>query len=250
MKFVLQLLKPVLLVLLFLNMSSPLTAQSPYRLDGLKDGLLIGVPLGVQTFSFIHSRKFKGLTKAEVEMLRTQDVWAIDRWAIKQYPTGAKARKVSDFFLYSSFALPLSMLASDRGRNDVGAMGAFYVEALLITSALTDLTKGLVRRSRPLAYNEFVDINLKLEKGVRTSFFSGHTSTTAAMSFLTAKMYADFHPDSNLKPVVWTTAALIPAATGFLRMRGGKHFFTDVLVGFITGAAIGILVPEIHRIGD
>ncbi|MEM8907736.1 MAG: phosphatase PAP2 family protein, partial [Bacteroidota bacterium] len=223
----------------------PLSAQSPYRLEGVKEGFMLGIPINIHLYSRINFLNMDPLTKEKAELLRPTDVWAVDRWAVKNYPTGAKARKGSDWLLYSSFAWPMVMLASDRGRDDIGAMGTFYLQTLLINSALTNLAKSLAKRPRPLAYNEFVATNLKLEKGVRTSFFSGHTSTTAAMTFLTAKMYADFHPDSDLKPVVWASAALIPAATGFLRMRGGKHFLTDVLTGLVVGSAVGCLVPDV-----
>ncbi|MBT8218659.1 MAG: phosphatase PAP2 family protein, partial [Bacteroidia bacterium] len=47
-------------------------------------------------------------------------------------------------------------------------------------------------------------------------------------------------------PVVWTTAIAVPALTGLLRTRAGKHFYTDVIVGFVVGAAVGYLIPEIH----
>jgi membrane-associated phospholipid phosphatase len=32
-------------------------------------------------------------------------------------------------------------------------------------------------------------------------------------------------------------------------MRAGKHFFTDVLVGFAAGTAIALTVPALHRAG-
>jgi len=241
-------LKAGLLSLLLTGIVTPITAQSPYRLEGVKEGFMIGIPMNLHIYSRINMLDFLPLSKEKASQLRPTDIWALDRWAVHQYPTGAKARKASDLLLYSSFIVPWATMLDQKGRDDVGKVGTFYLQALLINSALTNLTKGIVKRSRPLAYNEFVDVNLKLEKGVRTSFFSGHTSNTAAMTFLTAKLYADFYPDSNLKPLVWSTAALIPAATGFFRMRGGKHYLTDVLTGFVVGAAIGILVPEVHRI--
>jgi len=52
---------------------------------------------------------------------------------------------------------------------------------------------------------------------------------------------------SRWKPIVWTAAATIPAITGYLRVRGGRHFPTDVIGGYIVGAAVGCLVPHLHR---
>ena len=43
-------------------------------------------------------------------------------------------------------------------------------------------------------------------------------------------------------------AALAPATVGFLRVKGGKHFPTDVLTGLVVGAATGYLVPRLHKI--
>jgi F0F1-type ATP synthase assembly protein I len=46
---------------------------------------------------------------------------------------------------------------------------------------------------------------------------------------------------------MWTAAALIPAVTGFSRVNTHNHFPTDVIVGYIVGAAIGYLIPEFHK---
>ena len=114
---------------------------------------------------------------------------------------------------------------------------------------MTNLVKNAVRRPRPFVYNPdpTIPLNIKLKPDARRSFFSGHTSTTAAMSFLTAKMYSDFHPNSDARPFFWGAAAIIPAATGYLRVRGGKHFPTDVITGYIVGTLVGILVPALHK---
>jgi membrane-associated phospholipid phosphatase len=37
-------------------------------------------------------------------------------------------------------------------------------------------------------------------------------------------------------------------ATAILRVRAGKHFWTDVLVGYGVGASIGLAVPLMHKI--
>jgi membrane-associated phospholipid phosphatase len=104
-----------------------------------------------------------------------------------------------------------------------------------------------VKRTRPFVYQHELSIEERMSTSARQSFWSGHTSQTATMCFLTAKLYADYHPDSKWKPVMWTAAATIPAATGIFRMTAGKHFPTDVLVGYVTGAAIGFFIPRLHK---
>ena len=69
----------------------------------------------------------------------------------------------------------------------------------------------------------------------------------ASMSFMMAQTYADFHPNSNAKPYIWASAAIYPAIVGWMRVKAGKHFPTDVIVGYLAGAAVGMLVPRIHR---
>ena len=45
----------------------------------------------------------------------------------------------------------------------------------------------------------------------------------------------------------YLAATGVTAWTGVLRVRAHKHFPSDVLVGGLAGAAVGILVPELHR---
>jgi membrane-associated phospholipid phosphatase len=66
------------------------------------------------------------------------------------------------------------------------------------------------------------------------------------MCFAAASMFSAYHPDSKWKPVVWTVAAILPAATAYYRVRGGKHFITDVATGYAMGALTGILIPRLH----
>jgi membrane-associated phospholipid phosphatase len=81
------------------------------------------------------------------------------------------------------------------------------------------------------------------------SFFSGHTSQTAAASFFFAKVITDYHPTlkRGLKIGLWAFAITIPALNGTLRVLAGKHFPTDVMTGYVAGAATGWLVPQLHR---
>jgi hypothetical protein len=50
-----------------------------------------------------------------------------------------------------------------------------------------------------------------MESDARKSFFSGHASMTACNTFFAAKIWSDMHPNSKLKPWVWTAAAAVPA---------------------------------------
>lgn len=237
-----------LLLLISLSLSAfEVNAQIdfPYQFNGTKDGIIIGASIGLIGLAEFKYKKIQPLSFEELSRLDRNDVLAIDRSAT--FNRSIAAKKWSDGLLYSSLAPPLSVLLSGPSEN-MGKNAALLLETLLVNTALTDITKVLVRRKRPYLYNEFTAVKRKLSKKARMSFFSGHTSTVTAMYFLSAKLYQDLYPDSRRKSTVWMAAVLVPATTGFLRVKAGKHYFLDVLTGFVVGGAIGFLIPEIHKL--
>jgi membrane-associated phospholipid phosphatase len=46
---------------------------------------------------------------------------------------------------------------------------------------------------------------------------------------------------------VWTGAITLPAIVGYLRVKAGRHYPSDVIVGYGVGALIGYLVPTLHK---
>ncbi|MEO6758690.1 MAG: phosphatase PAP2 family protein [Saprospiraceae bacterium] len=233
-------------LLLFLNLLSfNLLAQPNYLLHWPQEagwaggsGLVVGV-------SQLLKPHTPGFTPEQVAALDASRIPRFDRYALHHY--SLSAQHSSDVVLISSIALPLVLLADRNIRRDAPEVAVVVGEVFLVNLALTSLTKELVHRPRPFNYNPEAPLADKLQSDARRSFFSGHTSTTAAMTFATAKIWTDYHQNSNWKPVVWVAAAAIPATVGYLRMRGGKHFLSDVAVGMVVGAASGILVPHWHR---
>lgn len=236
----------ILLIALFLTqLPLPATAQNPYRLKGGKEAIWLGGSGAAIGLSFVLQRNTKALTPEVVTSLDAGRVPAFDRFAIRHYST--TARSGSDWMLYSSAALPLLLLADREIRRDAPQSGLLVGEVMLVNTGLTLLAKELVRRPRPFVYNAQAPLAEKLKTDARRSFFSGHNSTVAAFAFSTAKIWSDYHPDSKWRPVVWAGAGIIPLSVGYLRMRGGKHFLSDVLTGFAVGAASGWLIPQLHR---
>lgn len=236
----------LLLLLLFLLLQFPVQAQyEPYKITGPIDGSIFGgIALTFGT-SILLDSKVIPFEPEELDGISAPPLLRVDLWSTKQYSN--KSRKLSDFLLRTSAIAPLSLMIDRNSKNDLGTIGLLTIESFLINAGITNLTKVTVKRTRPFIYNPDVPIEAKLKKDSRYSFFSGHTSTTAAMYFLGAQMFSDFYPDSNLKPVVWSVAGIVPAITAYARMRAGKHFFTDVLLGYLVGAAIGIVLPVLHR---
>ena len=228
------------------NSKTPtILSSSPYELSLKKELPIYSIGLGLKLAGLHVMKKIEPLTVADIEVLVSTDINSFDRRTIENY--SGKAQATSDILLFSSLAYPLTLMADERMRKDFAKIGMMATQALLLNTGVTTLTKGTVKRTRPYVYNPDVPIETKFAKTSRMSFFSGHTSTVSVMSFFTAKIYADYYPESNWKPVIWTIAATLPAATAYLRYKGGKHFPTDVIVGYGVGAAIGILVPHFHK---
>ena len=168
--------------------------------------------------------------------------------------------------LYPSFAMPVAMgVLGGLHSEDGGAgprlarAGSWFVvgtQAVTINATLTHVVKHAVRRPRPYAYGEAwqaeyqaaLDAGEPVECDPQLSFYSGHTSAAGAWSFALAHTLSITNDWSwQARTVPYLAATGITAWTGVLRVRAHKHFPSDVLVGGLAGAAVGILVPELHR---
>ena len=103
---------------------------------------------------------------------------------------------------------------------------------------VTDIVKMTVKRQRPDSYFETRE---DADDSFR-SFFSGHTSTTFAIGTSNAIILSKTYPDK--KKLIWLGNLSLAAATGYFRMAGDKHYFSDVIVGGIVGYTIGKLVHK------
>jgi membrane-associated phospholipid phosphatase len=220
--------------------------QYVYDLSTEKESYIIGSGLVGLGISYALNKDIKPLSEEEIARLNPLNINGFDRVATTTY--SSNARDWSDRFLYGSFGSPLFLLLDQESRENYGEISLMYFETMLVNNSLTALSKSIFRRTRPYAYNEDVDLSFKLGKSTRLSFFSGHTSNVAAAAFFSAKVYSDTNPGSKMRNAYWGAAAIIPAIQGYLRVKGGKHFPTDVIVGYVVGALAGILVPELHRV--
>lgn len=229
---------------------SPLSlfSQNPYQPTWKKETLWVGgsgLGLGAATLLHFHNQPF---TQEQVAALKIENVLRFDRYATRQY--SLRAKKASDILLFSAVASPALLLLDTDIRRDAPATVLLVGESMFLNLALTTLCKEIVRRPRPYTFNPEVPLSEKLTRDARQSFFSGHTSMSAAATFSAARIWSDYHPDSGWKPVVWITAAAVPATVGFLRVKAGKHYWSDVLTGFVVGSACGLVIPHFHRKRD
>lgn len=234
-------------ILLFLLASAhPVSSQHSYQLRANLDVPLLTVgTIGTATGLLLKYNN-DPLTLSEIGTQPSSDVLSFDQSALDNYSPAFKT--ASDGFLYASYAFPLSTLLLPDIRSDPLTIGIMLGEAVLLNEAFTGIFKAVVSRPRPFTYNTEVPNEIRIEKGNNHSFFSGHTSYAATLSFFTAKVIADNTENTTLKAIVWTGAIVWPAATGYFRYQAGRHFPTDVITGYAVGAAIGYLVPHLHKV--
>lgn len=220
-------------------------AQSPYKLSYAKDVPIYsaGIALGV-TGQFLKKRKSL-LDEQSILKLNRNDINSFDRNATYNWNT--RAAHWSDGLMFLAIATPLLFTAGKASRNDFGKVAAISSQVFIVNLGITNFTKEIVKRKRPYMYNENAPMDKKMKRDSYSSFFSGHTSTAASMSFAFAQMHSDYYPNSKVKPFVWFSAATLPLATGILRNRAGKHYWSDIIVGYLVGMATGIIIPRIHR---
>lgn len=222
--------------------------ESPYKIGIKKElpFLIVGGSLLTTGFIIELNASGKGLTAEDIAALDASGINSFDRNAVNNLSRNAEA--YSDFFRSTVTIFPAYFLTNFYTQKNIGPLLVMSLEVLMTTYGITNMTKNIANRPRPFTYNSEVSIEKKMQRDANRSFFSGHTSHTAAFSFFMAKVLNDYHPNAkpHVKTMLWVTAATIPALTGYLRVEAGKHFPTDVITGYIIGAAVGYLVPHLH----
>lgn len=223
-----------------------------FTIDPVVDGVLVG---GGATFSLM-----LGLVLSTGELRPglpgdPDKLLAIDRIAVTQ-TIDPKADLKSDVGLWIAhgYALLDPVLSGVRhGRRAALVDFILYAEAFALTEAFTSATKIGVRRPRPIDY-----AHCGMSVGeppprcsstdVELSFFSGHASKTGALSATATYLAFVRSGPRSWRP--WLTLVAGTTLTAFVsyeRVRSGAHFPTDVIMGSLAGAGIGVLVPHFHR---
>lgn len=220
--------------------------HKPYELSVKKDVPIFSAGASLIVISHFMKQNKASLTEQQILQLNRNAINNFDRNAAFNWNT--RAAHWSDGLMFAAIASPVLFLAGKNSRSDIGRVAAISSQVFVVNTGLTFLTKELVQRNRPFTYNPDAPLEKKMKKDATSSFFSGHTSATAAMSFAFAQMHSDYYPDSRAKPAIWFSAATLPLVVGILRNRAGKHFWTDIITGYAVGALTGIVIPRIHRV--
>lgn len=220
-------------------------AESPYKTDWTRDGLIIGVGLGSAVVSSAFDSKVTPISAEEISKLDKSSINAFDRWATNNYSTSVSS--VSDALAVGLVFSPLVLLAGNDIQSDFWKLSMMYAETLLFSVFLPSYTKNTVGRIRPFVYNPNAPIEKKYDVDNRRSFFSGHTCVAFSSAVFLATVYSDYYPESKYKNYIWGASLLAASSVGILRIEAGAHFPTDVIAGAVVGSAVGWAIPALHR---
>ena len=234
------------LVLVFCLTHHAYSQSAPLKSFDTADGLVIGLGLALD----LGLRMFKGKEKSNKEFPVKSE---FERIAINNL--SLRAKKHSDIILRG--VSPGITVGSHFIYDDPERSIYLNLESIIVTDVANLLAKKLVRRPRPFTYRPEVTHDQpgckaydKNDPDANLSFYSGHTSHVAAVIFFTNTMLWFYKPEYRSKDWAWIASGFLPALVGYQRVMAGKHFPTDVFVGYLTGAAIGYLIPRVHDNGE
>ena len=235
---------------LFVAATSPAAAQqsaSPYHTRFAVDAPITLGLAGGSVLGLYRIQQKDGLTDAQLAALRKEDVPSFDRFSAGWYSDAAQTK--SDYLCYGSIAaVPIVLALNPNVRAHYGQVAGLFVQTMLATDAIFTNVTASFPRYRPYLYGTEGGGG-RNGKIATSSFFAGHTAHTATATFFMAKVFSDFNPDSPARPYVWGVAAVLPAAVAYYRIEAGKHFLSDNIVGYTLGATMGIVVPQLHKVG-
>ncbi|MEJ2541275.1 MAG: phosphatase PAP2 family protein [Gemmatimonadota bacterium] len=225
----------------------------PYRLGGRDVALgslgAVGLGLGAAL-----QGRVEALTPGEIAGLDRASVNGFDRGATRNYSEGWQ--DVSDWtrggILAAAGLVTFTPLVLDGRWREAGTLAVIVAEAGALTVGVTTVSKALTERKRPYLYNDGLTPEARAavfpDSGEGSfSFFSGHAAVSFAAATLLSTTYSDLHGSTRISKLLWVSSVGAATLVSVGRVEGGMHFPTDVLTGAAVGAAIGHLVPRLHR---
>jgi len=224
-----------------------------FTIDPVVDGVLV---VGGATFAELLSLILSTgeIQPTPLEPGASNNLLSIDRSAVTQtIDPNANSRSSLGLYAAYGYALLDPILSGVRdGRRALLVDAILYAESISLTQAFTSATKIGVRRPRPIDYatcgGDNPPASCSSNTDLQLSFFSGHASTTGSISATATYLAFMRSGPRSVRP--WVTLGVGLLLTSFVsyeRVRSGMHFPTDVIMGSLAGAGIGVLVPHFHR---
>jgi membrane-associated phospholipid phosphatase len=158
-----------------------------------------------------------------------------------------QAASISDIALSLAVATPVAVqLGEGVGPRFANAV-LVYSETMAENVFLNSIVKLAVRRPRPYSYQSRTPEQAEDDRSdAFVSFYSGHASTAFTAAVAGSYLFAESAPSGASRNVLWATEFALAGATANLRVRAGKHYYSDVIVGSLVGSGLGIVTPLLH----
>jgi len=158
----------------------------------------------------------------------------------------AAADRFSDMLISATLAGPAFAKLGQGANLSLANAGLVYGETLTANLVLNAFFKVVFSRPRPYTYGNFTKALGDEDDGPYVSFYSGHTSTSFAAAIAGGYLFAEHANDRTSRFALWSTELALASATSMLRVRAGKHYYSDIVVGALAGSAFGVLIPLAH----
>lgn len=120
---------------------------------------------------------------------------------------------------------------------------SFGLCTFLITLLFTELTKDFIARLRPNNVAEFSGLIRILQSPNSYSFFSGHASSSFAITTFLVLVLRNFNK--------WIFLAYLwPLVFSLSRIYVGVHYPGDILVGALVGTGFAIISYKLYRTAE
>lgn len=218
-----------------------------YKINRLTSSLIVGTGFTTNALGLKILDNRSEVTIEDLNSIHKNDVPKFERWVLNQNSNRFDYwHNQSDVVMKASLILPAAFLAHKTIRNQWLDYSLMYLKAQAFSANFYTLgVPQFYRKHRPLLYYDNLPINERTGVRLSNSFYSGHVSVTATSMFFMASVYHDLYPDRSLI-IPLSIASLTTTYVAMGRVRGGKHFVTDVLAGAFIGGAIGYLTPHFH----
>ena len=156
----------------------------------------------------------------------------------------------SDLLLAVGSVAPLISQSALGTEGDGARALALYGETLGLSALLNGALKVVVNRPRPYAYAttpEATAVGSKAGSDRTRSFYSGHSAMSFAAAVSGSLLVSLRTSDRPTRAANWGLSLALASSTAVLRVRAGKHFPSDVIIGALLGSTAGALVPLLHR---
>ncbi|MCB0791633.1 MAG: phosphatase PAP2 family protein [Flavobacteriales bacterium] len=219
-------------------------AQDAFHLDAGREAAFLGGGLLLNGATILLPVDADALWSRYKEVDRAS-LPAFDRAAAFRW--SPRAHRASNILFFSALALGMGGSALAAGGGNVLPPLAITTESFLLSAGSTGIVKVLVHHPRPFVFDPDAPMDLRRSREAYLSFWSGHVANTASLVLSCAALVDRSDADPGTKAAVWTGGVALPLLMAWLRVRAGRHFPSDVLVGCVAGALVGLAVPYFHR---